>query len=83
VNEDDCSFLFDLADAGTFLLLCIRQKKSQEKRHKKWVTENQSIYPLLMDVKEKLWRCKRCLFAAKCFLGARHHKGRLNFTDVG
>jgi hypothetical protein len=26
VNEDDCSFLFDLADTGTSLLLCLRQK---------------------------------------------------------
>jgi len=59
------------------------KKKSQEKRQKKWATENQSPCALLMDVKQKLWRCKRCLFAAKRFLEARHHKGRLNFTDVG
>jgi hypothetical protein len=49
----------------------------------KWVRENQSQCALLMDVKQKLWRCKRCSFAAKRFLEARHHKGRLNFTDVG
>jgi len=85
VNEDDCSFLLDLADAGTSLLLGVRQKNKCHKRNnrKNWVTETQSTYALLMDVKQKTWRCRSSLFAAKRFLGTRQHKGRLKLTDVG
>jgi hypothetical protein len=36
-----------------------------------------------MDVKQKMWSCRSSLFAAKRFLGARQHKGRLKLTDVG
>jgi hypothetical protein len=58
-----------------------QQNKHQKRNDRKcWLIETHTACAVLMQVKHTMWRCRKCLFAAKRFLGAIHFQGHLKLT---